>query len=333
MRWSSFLYVPSCSVAQSCPTLCNPVDCNPPGSLSWESPGKNTGVGCHSLLQGIFPTQGSNLCLLHWQVVSYVYYPSKSIATCYRHLVKITVSGKASPSRSPPQHPPSFSWREVFKQRRETQMWNFLCSIWGMKLKGHRCAVCTDRGMMGRREESRGSFHMLRSLQKSLTPTAPFWAELVPHGSDVSKEAHKISPASCPPVDTVTWCDPSRDPSWQCFQRGLSVQAGWTDGVWFSQGWWLLVGVGGRQCREPWTLWQSSDFSKIHSGSFQSCRNEPEWLQMAQGLQVTMQTESYFDLKLVAGVRVVGGSEMDKIWILSTVWKYFISFILVTQIK
>ena len=36
----------------------------------WDSPGKNTGVGCHALLQGIFPTQGLNLhllCLLHWQ--------------------------------------------------------------------------------------------------------------------------------------------------------------------------------------------------------------------------------------------------------------------------
>ena len=33
----------------------------------WDSPGKNTGVGCHSLLQGIFSTQGSNLHLLHWQ--------------------------------------------------------------------------------------------------------------------------------------------------------------------------------------------------------------------------------------------------------------------------
>ena len=36
-------------------------------------PGKNTGVGCHFLLQGIFPTQGSNphlRCLLHWQVDS-----------------------------------------------------------------------------------------------------------------------------------------------------------------------------------------------------------------------------------------------------------------------
>ena len=39
----------------------------------WGSPGKNTGVGCHALLQGIFPTQGSNsrlLCLLHWQAGS-----------------------------------------------------------------------------------------------------------------------------------------------------------------------------------------------------------------------------------------------------------------------
>jgi len=36
----------------------------------WDSPGKNTGVGCHALLQGIFLTQGSNpclSCLLHWQ--------------------------------------------------------------------------------------------------------------------------------------------------------------------------------------------------------------------------------------------------------------------------
>ena len=34
----------------------------------WDLPGKNTGVGCHFLLQGIFPTQGSNPSLLHWQV-------------------------------------------------------------------------------------------------------------------------------------------------------------------------------------------------------------------------------------------------------------------------
>ena len=36
---------------QSCPTLCDPIDGSPPGSGSWDSPGKNTGVGCHFLLQ------------------------------------------------------------------------------------------------------------------------------------------------------------------------------------------------------------------------------------------------------------------------------------------
>ena len=36
---------------QSCPTLCDPVDGSSPGSRPWDSPGKNTGVGCHFLLQ------------------------------------------------------------------------------------------------------------------------------------------------------------------------------------------------------------------------------------------------------------------------------------------
>ena len=46
-----------------------------PASLlcPWDSPGNHTGVDCHALLQGIFQTQGSNLCLsclLHWQAGS-----------------------------------------------------------------------------------------------------------------------------------------------------------------------------------------------------------------------------------------------------------------------
>ena len=59
--WSWFRPLPPecqfqgvCSVALSCPTLCNPMDCSPPGS--------------YFLFQGIFPTQGLNqrlLCLLH----------------------------------------------------------------------------------------------------------------------------------------------------------------------------------------------------------------------------------------------------------------------------
>ena len=47
--------------AQSCLTLCNLMDCSLPGSsVLGDSPGKNTGVGRHSLLQEIFPTQGSD---------------------------------------------------------------------------------------------------------------------------------------------------------------------------------------------------------------------------------------------------------------------------------
>ena len=46
-----------CLVAQSC-LICDPMDCSPPGSsIHVDSPRKNTGVGCHALLQGIFPTQ------------------------------------------------------------------------------------------------------------------------------------------------------------------------------------------------------------------------------------------------------------------------------------
>ena len=50
-------------VAQFCLTVCDPMDCSPLDSCPWNSPGKNTGMGCHSLLQGIFPIQGLNVGL------------------------------------------------------------------------------------------------------------------------------------------------------------------------------------------------------------------------------------------------------------------------------
>ena len=51
-------------VTKSCPTLAIPEE--PTGFLCpWDFPGKNTGVGCHFLLQGIFPAQGSNPRLLY----------------------------------------------------------------------------------------------------------------------------------------------------------------------------------------------------------------------------------------------------------------------------
>ena len=61
-----------CLVTRSCPNLCNPMDCSPPGSsVHGDSPGKNTGVGCHTLLQGIFLTWESNWGLLHCRRILY----------------------------------------------------------------------------------------------------------------------------------------------------------------------------------------------------------------------------------------------------------------------
>ena len=57
---------------QSCLTLCNPMHCSPPGSsVQGDSPGKNTEMGCHTLLQGIFPTQGWNPGLSHCRQILY----------------------------------------------------------------------------------------------------------------------------------------------------------------------------------------------------------------------------------------------------------------------
>ena len=55
-------------VIQSCWTLSNPKDCS---LCPQNSPGKKTGVCCHSLLQGIFPTQGSHPGLLHCRQILY----------------------------------------------------------------------------------------------------------------------------------------------------------------------------------------------------------------------------------------------------------------------
>ena len=57
----------------------NPMDCSPPGYVlwdiailcPWDSQGRNTGMGCHFLLWGIFPTQESSLGLLNCRQILY----------------------------------------------------------------------------------------------------------------------------------------------------------------------------------------------------------------------------------------------------------------------
>ena len=59
-------------MVKSCPTLGDPEDLKPARLLCpWDFPGKNTVVGCHSLPQGIFPTQESNLGLSHCRRILY----------------------------------------------------------------------------------------------------------------------------------------------------------------------------------------------------------------------------------------------------------------------
>ena len=61
-----------CLVAQSCSTICDPMDCSPFGSsVHGDSPSKHTRVGCHALLQSIFPTQGSNPGFPHCRQILY----------------------------------------------------------------------------------------------------------------------------------------------------------------------------------------------------------------------------------------------------------------------
>ena len=67
--YTNFFSFSCCLSSKLYPTLCDPMGC------PWDLPGKNTGVGCHFLLQGIFPIQGSNRqlrpCLLHCRRVLY----------------------------------------------------------------------------------------------------------------------------------------------------------------------------------------------------------------------------------------------------------------------
>ena len=61
----------------------------------WDFPGKSIGVGCHFLLQGIFPALGLNSWLLHWQVEFYHEPPGKPDSTHMRNqkIVKLIETG------------------------------------------------------------------------------------------------------------------------------------------------------------------------------------------------------------------------------------------------
>ena len=61
--------------------------------LSMDSPSKNTGVGRHALLQGNFPAQGSNLCLLHYRQILYCWATREAHLAYYRHSIYLSNLG------------------------------------------------------------------------------------------------------------------------------------------------------------------------------------------------------------------------------------------------
>ena len=112
-------------VAESFLTLCYPMECSPPGSSVYgDSPGKNTGVGCHTLLQGIFPTQGSNPGLLHYgqifhrlshqgsmRILEWVAYPFSRGSSQPRNQMRVSCTAGDSLPAELPGKPRSWTTR------------------------------------------------------------------------------------------------------------------------------------------------------------------------------------------------------------------------------
>ena len=97
--------------AQLCPTHCDPVECKPSRLLCpWDSPGKNTEVGCHFLLQGIFPTQD-------WTHVSCSSHPGREI---------ITNATWEAPIQMSPPFWTSFSFRSPQSIKWSKMEWNWV---------------------------------------------------------------------------------------------------------------------------------------------------------------------------------------------------------------
>ena len=103
-------------VTQSCPTLCDPMDCSQSGS-SVHGIFQSTGVGCHILLQGILPTQGLNPGPPH----------------CRQTLYHLSHQGSTNKSTKQPQR-----WFWLFletRRRNEMVGFNYIISILFILLK------------------------------------------------------------------------------------------------------------------------------------------------------------------------------------------------------
>ena len=142
-RWASSLYVflitycAVCLVTQLCLTFCDPTDCSRPGSsVHGDTPGKNSGVGCHAFLQGIFPNQGSNLGLPYCRQILYrlsrlSHHPSSVCLPRMQTGAPYTLLC----SRCPVPGEPAPHFAPVSPQIRELPPWaTHAMSLWGLGL-------------------------------------------------------------------------------------------------------------------------------------------------------------------------------------------------------
>ena len=123
MTWRNFTDI-SRSIVQSCPTLWLHGLQSARLLCAWDSAGKNTEVGCHFLLQGIFLTQWLNPHLLHWQADSFTTEPSGepfiSIALSKRNRTKKRMNEKRKKRGR----------KEGKKEEKKNSVWFHLYKVW-----------------------------------------------------------------------------------------------------------------------------------------------------------------------------------------------------------
>ena len=125
------------------------MDLNPRFFCPWDSPSKNTGVGCHAPLQGIFPTQGSNLSLLRplhsrWILYHYhhqgspligleisVYWDTPLLCTTDSGLSVSSLTDQGCSISSPPA---SCGWHGIGRER-QWKRWRGAAWFWTPGLK------------------------------------------------------------------------------------------------------------------------------------------------------------------------------------------------------
>ena len=180
---------------QQCQTLCNLVDYSLPGRLlcPWDSPGKNTGVGCPFLLQGIFLTQGSNphfLCLLRWQV----------------DFLPLTPPGKPSETTELSTKAGSCSGHSWLQKQTHTQA-HQLCT----RLQGHTCGrvIPVPWGTSLTGTHVPGMILKLQFLRQGDPGAVIVSTSGEPNGELRSSCLHKWLPAPpipCPPTPFHCYC-------------------------------------------------------------------------------------------------------------------------------